>query len=143
MYFRQEKNYFKLDIDGYEFPNADEYYDSNWLIVSVRCSYNDDQWEARDSCLLTFELKNIKAWLNAIILGAHEEYLTFMESELAFKYKADSEILSIALNYNLHIRESKHETPYVMKFKLRKHEISYIVNAIDKLINKYPERLSE
>ena len=74
----------ELDILGYEFPDAeDDYFDANWLNVGIH--YDDGSLSFRqvDSCLLSFELKELTETLDAILEGRETGTATdFMEPYL-------------------------------------------------------------
>lgn len=81
----------EFGVIGYQFPNAgrskpnDPDYDANWLTVQV--SYTEDETTAsfQDSCVLTWELKEMADALSEILDGRETAYISdFMEPYLKF-----------------------------------------------------------
>jgi hypothetical protein len=60
-------HYFRLDIVGYEFPEiVDRYWGSNILNVRVSGMNPLGSWNVEDSCLATFEVKQLAVWLSGL-----------------------------------------------------------------------------
>jgi len=78
---------FELTILGYQFPElASEQYDSNWLVIRIHVDHPSGSWEARDPCLLSYEVAELADWLEAVAQGepARRE-MSFMEPNLEFR----------------------------------------------------------
>jgi hypothetical protein len=60
-------NSFQLKIVGYEFPDIkDDYYDSNWLMIQIDVTSNENTWRATFPALITFEVEELADWLSSI-----------------------------------------------------------------------------
>jgi hypothetical protein len=81
-------NAFELVIVGYENPDITEgVWESNWLVVSGEVRTSDESWRFVDSCVTTFELADLAAWLEGLDSGALESPTrTFAEPNLEFSY---------------------------------------------------------
>lgn len=75
---------FGLRIAGYQFPHIqDEEYDANWLVMEIVATARRRSWQARDPCLLTWELAGPLDWLEAIAAGrSSRRALHFIEPNL-------------------------------------------------------------
>ena len=77
MLFKNEESSLKLDIVTYEFPadggdpTSD---DRNWLVL--RCTWTEEDNVTKDSnsCLLTYELREMTAGLKVLNAGIKDEY---------------------------------------------------------------------
>jgi len=94
---------FELIVFGYEYPDSQEIDDANWLVVGIKVTENNGiSWEAKDSCLRTFELANLRDWLYSILNNrATRSSISFTENELAFRYEPEGKI-DIVLDFNFH-----------------------------------------
>ncbi|MBL8076992.1 MAG: hypothetical protein JNM55_03445 [Anaerolineales bacterium] len=58
---------FQLKIIGYEFPDIkDDYDDSNWLMIQIDVTSNENAWHANFPALTTFEVEELANWLSSI-----------------------------------------------------------------------------
>jgi len=55
-----------LDVLGYQFPAAREFWDANWLVIRMAGQDQQGPWEFTDACLLTWELQWLGRWLEAL-----------------------------------------------------------------------------
>jgi hypothetical protein len=95
----------RLSIVGYQFPHApsrllsavgvlssadtDFDFDANWLVVQGEVSDGHRAWTFRDACLLTVEVRDLAAWLDAVAEGRPNlEDLDFLEPNLAFSRRS-------------------------------------------------------
>ncbi len=77
---------FQLEIAGYEFPEAQTGYDSNWLMIRMTAAMPQGTWTVTDPSLLTYEVEELAAWLDAV--AANRETgtaLRFTEPNLSFR----------------------------------------------------------
>ena len=78
----------KLDLTGYQFPEAEnEPYDADWLNVTIRVKHPRGSWTTTDPSLLTYEVKRLAAWFEALADGRIvEPEQGFIEPNLAFGF---------------------------------------------------------
>ena len=83
-------NTFALVIVGYEYPDiTEDWWDSNWLVISGNVSTAKNSWRFVHPCVTTFELANLADWLDK--LGAEGETFSqyaFTEPNLEFTFLA-------------------------------------------------------
>lgn len=85
-------NSLALHIEGYQFGRSADRFDSNWLVVSGNVQLPPLQWRFRDPCLLTFEVRELAAWLrHAANPMAQAKPLNFTEPNLRFAVVGRSE----------------------------------------------------
>jgi hypothetical protein len=78
---------FELSIDAYQFPESDEYWDANWLVVCGRVTHPRGAWTFRDPCLTTFELEQLAKWFDGVADGNVDKAIGyFTEPNLHFEY---------------------------------------------------------
>jgi hypothetical protein len=79
----------ELGIDGYQFPDASEHWDANWLLVRGRVAHPRGPWSFSDPCLTTSEVEQLAAWLDSIVAGRPSpDARYFVEPNLRFAYVA-------------------------------------------------------
>ena len=138
---------FELEVAGYEFKNANEYYDANWLKIKITAEDEVNSWSATDNCLLTYELENLSEWFRDLLKADEDQYeIEFMENELKFKFDSNNDRLSIILDFNLHPKGEMFEygddgdEPYELEFTLNNKSIEGIIKNISDEIVRYPVR---
>jgi hypothetical protein len=136
---------FKLVIVGYQFENAQEFYDANWLNVKIEASDENYSWSAVDSCLLTVELKELHAWLKSVDDSCKDATsIDFMEGELRFTYEPSRHIFNVVLNFNFHPKGDAYiygedgDSEYVMEFYLAKDDLIILAGQIEPFLKKFP-----
>jgi hypothetical protein len=84
--FRHGKSWFRLRIVGYQFPDATDLDDANWLMISGECSLEGRQWTFTDPCLETWDMEELASWLEALAAGRNTKpFLAFTEPNLEFQ----------------------------------------------------------
>lgn len=75
----------EIGIAGYQFPQATEYWDANWLMVSGTLTHPRGAWAFVDPCLTTSELDELASWLDRVARGTPDQpCIHFMEPCLEF-----------------------------------------------------------
>jgi hypothetical protein len=77
----------ELAIVAYQFPESDECWDANWLVVHGQITHAQGAWTFRDPCLTTFELEQLAAWFDGVAVGRPDPGSGyFTEPNLHFEY---------------------------------------------------------
>jgi len=76
----------ELSASGYQFPEiTDDYWDSNWLMVSGKVQHPNGSWKFIDPCLTAFELEQLASWFDDVPAGnADPDLGHFTEPNLQF-----------------------------------------------------------
>ena len=145
MLFKNEDTSLKLDIVSYEFradegdPTSD---DRNWLVV--RATYTDEDGKVikdSNSCLLTYELKEMDTELKVLAAGLKDRYESdFAEPYFSLKAGSDgedgfwAEVSFVMPNTmeDLDIAE--------ISAHLTREELRALVDELDRLCAKFPYR---
>ena len=84
--FRNGNSWFRLQVLAYQFPEATDLDDANWLMINGECSLNGRQWSFIDPCLETWDLERLAIWLDALAAGkAVPPFYGFTEPNLEFQ----------------------------------------------------------
>ena len=144
MLFRNEESSLRLDIVNYEFPpdggdpTSD---DRNWLIL--RATYVDEDGDITkdsNSCLLTYELREMTAGLKVLNAGIKDRYdSSFVESYFALSAQADGEDFLVDVSFYLPNTMDGNDTAEV-EARMTKAELTALIDELDKLCQKYPDR---
>lgn len=77
---------YRLTVLGYQYPDAGEPYDANWLSIQVDVASPEGQWSGTDACLLTYEAVRLADWLDGLAQGKPvPRALSFLEPVLLFR----------------------------------------------------------
>jgi hypothetical protein len=94
----------ELRLTRYQFPEIeDDHWDSNWLMVALRVQSPQGSWHTEDPALLTWEVRDLANWFEALANTQQEEReLVFLEPCLGFrvtKQTADTVNLQVRLGH--------------------------------------------
>ena len=144
MLFRNEETSLKLDIVNYEFPDyggdpASD--DRNWLVLRATW-VNDEGQIVKDSnsCLLTYELREMAAGLKVLNAGIKNWYVSeFAEPYFELGARAEGEEFLVNVSFYLPNTLDGVDTAEVVA-RMTKAELTELVDELDKLCAKYPDR---
>lgn len=85
-YARQRSRTFSIQASSYEFPDLSDYWDGNWLRVSLSVKHPRGGWHSTDPSLLTFEVSELARWFAAIASGESvSPRIDLIEPNLSFE----------------------------------------------------------
>ena len=144
MLFKNEEASLKLDIVNYEFPadagdpTSD---DRNWLVL--RCTWiNEEGGVVKDSnsCLLTYELKEMTAGLKVLNAGIKDAYESeFAEPYFALSARTAGEGFRVSVSFFLPNTMDGDDTAEV-EADMTKADMAALIAELDQLCAKYPDR---
>jgi hypothetical protein len=78
---------FHLEVLGYQYPDIEnEVWDSDWLRLYMAASLPQGAWSVTNSFLLTFEVKSLADWLDAVATNMQaQNEIGFTEPNLSFE----------------------------------------------------------
>ena len=106
MILRSEKDQseFELRLIGYQYPDIEnEYWDANWLLISVRVNSPVASWTHTDPCLMTAEARDLANWLGDVAFDRQSRTrILFIEPNLSFEFVTrDADICELRLYFAL------------------------------------------
>ena len=146
MLFKNDDASLKLDIVNYEFPadggdpNSD---DRNWLVL--RCTWiNEEGSIVKDSnsCLLTYELRELTAGLKVLAAGIRDSYASdFVDPyfEVAAQ-RGEGEDFLVDVSFYLPNTMDGDDTAEVETVMSRE-ELQTLIGELNGLCEKYPDRV--
>lgn len=144
MLFKNEEASLKLDIVNYELPadggdpTSD---DRNWLVL--RCTWIDEEGDVKkdsNSCLLTYELREMTAGLKVLNAGIKTTYESdFTEPYFALSAWAVGEDFQMAVSFFLPNTMDGDDTAE-LTCAMTKAELTALIDELDRLCAKYPDR---
>lgn len=145
MKFTGEGTELSLAIQGYQFPYAREYWDSNWLLVSGTAMHPRGSWQFTDPCLTTFELDKLATWFDDVALDrpdADSGYFT--EPNLELRYVREPEpAIDVILAHECAPpwldRVEKNERA-VLRFLLSANDPRELAAAARRFLERFPVR---
>ena len=146
MLFKNEEASLKLDIVNYEFP-ADggdpDSDDRNWLVLRATWTQEDGNvLKDSNSCLLTYELREMTAGLKVLNAGIKSEYASaFVEPYFELAAQADGEEFQVDVSFFLPNTMDGDDTAE-LTCTMTKADMTALIDELDKLCAKYPDRSS-
>lgn len=144
MLFKNEEASLKLDIVNYEFP-ADggdpDSDDRNWLALRATWTQEDGNvLKDSNSCLLTYELREMTAGLKVLNAGIKSEYASaFVEPYFELAAQADGEEFQVDVSFFLPNTMDGDDTAE-LTCTMTKADMTALIDELDKLCAKYPDR---
>lgn len=144
MLFKNEDASLKLDIVNYEFPadgGALDSDDRNWLVLRATWTTEDgDVVKDSNSCLLTYELKEMTAGLKVLNAGIKTEYASaFVEPYFELAAQAVGDEFQVDVSFFLPNTMDGEDTAEV-SCAMTKAEMTALIDELDKFCAKYPDR---
>ena len=144
MLFQSEESSLRLDIVNYEFPpdgGAPGSDDRNWLVL--RCTWTDEEGTIRkdsNSCLLTYELRELAAGLKVLHGGIRDSYASdFVEPYFELAAQAEGEGFRISVTFFLPNTMDGEDTAEV-ECVMTAAELKAPIEELDQLSAKFPDR---
>ena len=144
MLFKNEEASLKLDIVNYEFP-ADggdpDSDDRNWLVLRATWTQEDGNVvKDSNSCLLTYELREMTAGLKVLNAGIKSEYASaFVEPYFELAAQADGDDFQVDVSFFLPNTMDGDDTAE-LTCTMTKADMTALIDELDKLCAKYPDR---
>ena len=144
MLFKNEEASLKLDIVNYEFPadgGAPGSDDRNWLVLRATWTQEDGNVvKDSNSCLLTYELKEMTAGLKVLNAGIKTEYASaFVEPYFELAAQADGDDFQVDVSFFLPNTMDGDDTAEVT-CAMTKADRTALIDEMDKLCAKFPDR---
>ena len=144
MLFKNEEASLKLDIVNYEFPpdggdpTSD---DRNWLVLRATWIQEDGNVvKDSNSCLLTYELREMTAGLKVLNAGIKTEYASdFVEPYFELAAQADGDDFQVDVSFFLPNTMDGDDTAEVT-CAMTKADMTALIDELDKLCAKFPDR---
>ena len=144
MLFKNEEASLKLDIVNYEFP-ADggdpDSDDRNWLVLRATWTQEDGNvLKDSNSCLLTYELREMTAGLKVLNAGIKSEYASaFVEPYFELAAQADGDGFQVDVSFFLPNTMDGDDTAE-LTCTMTKADMTALIDELDKLCAKFPDR---
>lgn len=143
MLFKNEEASLKLDIVNYEFPSdggdptSD---DRNWLVLRATWTQEDGNVvKDSNSCLLTYELREMTAGLKVLNAGIKTEYASaFVEPYFELAAQADDDF-QVDVSFFLPNTMDGDDTAE-LTCTMSKADMTALIDELDKLCAKFPDR---
>ena len=144
MLFKNDEASLKLDIVNYEFPpdggdpTSD---DRNWLVLRATGTQEDGHVvKDSNSCLLTYELREMTAGLKVLNAGIKSEYASaFVEPYFELAAQADGDDFQVDVSFFLPNTMDGDDTAEVT-CAMTKADMTALIDELDKLCAKFPDR---
>ena len=143
MLFQNEDASLKLEVVCYEFPadgGAPGSDDRNWLVL--RATYTEDGQVIKDSnsCLLTYELREMTAGLKVLNAGIRDLYDSgFVEPYFALSAAAEEDGFLVDVSFAMPNTMEDLDTAEI-EVRMTKAEMEALIDELDGLCRKFPDR---
>ncbi|HFO9548035.1 TPA: hypothetical protein ACHK6D_003468 [Escherichia coli] len=137
-----------LEVMGYQYPDANNFWDGNWLFLKVGVTQGNQRFEKIDPAIGTYDLTKLHRWFTTLLQrpypdGYPEKNLEFTEPCLAFEYtgySGDVIIIKVILACALCPTFHKTENIWQAEFRLADADIALILANLESSIQDYPLR---
>ena len=144
MLFKNEDASLKLEVVCYEFPadggvpGSD---DRKWLVLRATWTQEDGNVvKDSNSCLLTYELREMTAGLKVLNAGIKDAYVSeFAEPYFALSAQAEGEGFRVDVSFFLPNTMDGDDTAE-LTCTMTKADMTALIDELDKLCAKYPGR---
>ncbi|MGR3778796.1 WapI family immunity protein [Bacillus paramycoides] len=141
MNFKNEKVTLHLEVMKYQYKDAKDECDRNWLIVKARLSEENKVFETTDPFLQTTDLQYMIKWFQSLPNPTYNE-LDFIEPNVAFEFIGEKEgefHIVIRLSQELNPSWCKEEE-YEFSIGITQEDIDTITRSIEEQQRKFPKR---
>ncbi|PEC22245.1 WapI family immunity protein [Bacillus cereus] len=141
MNFQNEKISLHLEFVKYEFENANNACDRNWLMVKAKLSEENKVFETMDPFLQTSDLQYMIKWFQSLPNPTYNE-LDFIEPNLAFEFMGEKEgEFHIVIRLSLELNPSWcKEEEYEFSIRITQDDRENIIRSIEEQQRKFPKR---
>lgn len=144
MLFKNDESSLELEITNYEFPadgGAPDSDDRNWLVL--RGTYTEETGmviKDSNSCLLTYELREMTAGLKVLNAGIKDLYeSSFTEPYFELSAAAEGEGFLVDVAFSLPNTMEDIDTAE-LECTMSKAELTALIDELDALCGKFPDR---
>lgn len=141
MNFKNEKISLHLEVVNYQYKDAKDECDRNWLRVKAKLSEENKVFETMDPFLQTYDLQYMIKWFESLPNPTYNE-LDFIEPNLAFEFmggKAGEFNIVIRLSLELNPTWYKEEE-YGFSIGITQEDRENIIRSIEEQQRKFPKR---
>lgn len=141
MNFQNEKISLHLEVVNYQYADAKDECDRNWLRVKAKLSEENKVFETMDPFLQTSDLQYMIKWFQALPNPTYNE-LAFMEPNLEFEFMGEKEEefhLVIRLSLELKPEWCKEEE-YEFSISITQEDRENMIRSIEEQQRKFPKR---
>lgn len=132
-----------IHVVGYQFPDADDGYDANWLTIQIEAKNEEGNWIASSPCLLTWELEWAARWLEHVIEGEMtDDRFCGMENDLTIVHLATGDTgsrFAVCLRYGLSKRQDP-DAVSVVSLLVSPNCHSNAVHYFQEALRRFPPR---
>lgn len=144
MLFQNEEASLKLEVSHYEFPadgGAPDSDDRNWLVLRGTYTEGDRVVKDSNSCLLTYELREMTAGLKVLRAGIKDAYASdFVEPFFELSAQALGED-TFALDVSFAMPNTMEDLDAAeLTVTLTQLELGKLIGEMEKACEKFPDR---
>ncbi len=136
------RDYFRVDVLSYEYPEATEFYDQNWLNVQIRAQDQASRAGVKGAYLLTFELRDLADGARQLLAERTSEYtLTTVEPILNLSLQKCDELGHYRAEIRLQTEFDRHRSSqsiHEYRFVIDQTDLRIMEAQIQKLLQVYP-----
>ncbi|MGH0431102.1 WapI family immunity protein [Bacillus hominis] len=141
MIFQNEIVALHIEVVKYQFENANNTCDRNWLMIKAKLSEENKVFETMDPFLQTDDLQYMIKWFESLPNPTYNE-LDFIEPNVAFEFMGENEgeiHIVIRLSQELNPSWCKEEE-YEFSISITQNDRENIIRSIEEQQRKFPKR---
>ncbi|WP_222845677.1 WapI family immunity protein [Flavilitoribacter nigricans] len=135
----------ELSITNYEFPDINNHWDANWLLVYLKVQSKLGNWQTIDPSLTTWELQELIEWFLDLADDQKPELnpMEFTEPNLSFHhlYALDNKkIIRIRFELESRPQSASDDREYFVDCDLTNSDLQEIAEELTKELARFPKR---
>ncbi len=135
---------FGLNVRGYEFANATDESDANWLDIEITVDQErGGSWWQHGPYLQTVELNKLLSWLELMSAEPRASRINFLEGELAFEYTDESKLI-VWLDFSFHPKGKEYDyskdSECSLVFLCNQRVLGDLILGVREMARNYPVR---
>lgn len=135
---------FELNILDYECSDSPYFMDRNWLIVSLKAKYYDDECVRTAPILSTWEIELLLKWIRSVVNENEiSPKLTFVEPALGFSNVSSGHgdyRLRIKLGSDARPNWQRDAAPFYLPVAPDKRELQQAIQDLEQQLQRFPVR---
>jgi hypothetical protein len=131
---------FELEVQGRQNPDAADYWDGNWLLVTARCQGTGGQAEVSGALLLTADIERFRDECDSMRRGTAERAaLNSVEPKLDLKLAPTERAGEMEVAVRLKPGEGSREQ-HRFEYRIERNFLTEIIRECSLILERYPVR---
>jgi hypothetical protein len=131
-----------LTAESYQFPDATDRWDANWLQVALHAEDPEGAWDAVRPALLTWEVGQLAGWLRAVAEQptVADEGIAFLEPYLWFRWEPGALLVTLDDGFAPPWKPAEDTHGYELRLDVPPERLGLFADELESWREDFPER---